>query len=228
MSKILVVKDVAKSYGGRLIFDRVSFDIYAEETIVLTGSNGAGKTTLARVLLNIEKKDSGEIVDFIQNPGDKGYVPQFVNVNFDLPISVLGLLDIVRGEDRHKDVQNALNLVGIKNLENEQICLLSRGQLQKVLIAMGLVTNPKFIVFDEPLQGLDDEGIAHFYKLLKEIKNSAKTSILVISHQVSGLKYIADRFACLNNNGVEFFPRDRFFSKLSHAEKDYKDQFISL
>ena len=208
MSILLSASNISKTYDKRLIFKDLNFTISAAETILLTGANGTGKTTLSKIILGIEAQNNGQI-----NKTAKlvcSYVPQNFFINTALPINVKSLLSLINPKITCQEIKKVLTLTNIIELENLQLSILSRGQLQRVLIALSLINNPDLIVLDEPLQGLDSHSIDLLYILLANIKEQTKTALFIVSHHTLGFKHITDKVFYLNKQKLQIYPKSEY------------------
>jgi zinc transport system ATP-binding protein len=210
MSNLLSVQNISKEYDKKIVFEDLTFNIGISETILLTGANGTGKSTLAKVLLGIETQSTGKI-----NKIEKlccSYVPQNFFINTSLPINVKTLLSLVNPKVTDNEIVQLLNLTNIVELSQVQLNILSRGQLQRVLIALSLVNKPDLIVLDEPLQGLDSNSIDLLYNLLDNVKNQTKTALFIISHHTLGFKDITDKVFYLNKQKLTIYPKCEYIN----------------
>ena len=208
MNKNIEVKNLSVAYNNSNVLKDISFNIYEGDYIGIVGPNGAGKSTLIKALLNLVKESSGEIVYHI----DKkflGYLPQITETSHKMfPASVFevistGLLlkksfpKLITKEDKKKVDEN-LKLLNIEELKNKKIGDLSVGQQQRVLLARALVSNPKLLILDEPTSALDPKIRNEFYELLKELNETLKVTIVLISHDIGTIGKYASRLIYLD------------------------------
>ena len=187
------------SRGGRTILSDVTLDIVAGEAITLIGPNGAGKTTLVRLLLGLDKPDRGRVR---RRPGlSVGYVPQRFDIDRALPITVGRFLELGLGSlARPSTISQALSEVGADGLIQRQLSLLSGGELQRVLLARGLLRNPQILVLDEPVRGVDYLGEAELYALIGRLRDERGFAVLMVSHDLHVVMGSSDRVLCLNRH----------------------------
>ncbi|EOD01501.1 metal ABC transporter ATP-binding protein [Caldisalinibacter kiritimatiensis] len=199
------VKNVSIFYDSVCALKDINFKVKRKQFLGIIGPNGGGKTTLLKLLLGIIKPSSGTVK--IRDGRSIGYVPQFSSFDKKFPIKVLdvvlmGLLpNKVRLFHRFskkdiKKVEQVMEELGILEFKDRQIGKLSGGQLQKVLIARALVTEPNILLLDEPTASIDANAKTEIYKLLKKL-NEEKTIILV-SHDIGIISSYIDSIACLN------------------------------
>jgi peptide/nickel transport system ATP-binding protein len=199
----------------------VSLTIYEGEVVAIIGQTGSGKTTLARSLVGLLKREAGriwleghEILPGSRNSGQQRlqYIPQDP---FDAVSPRLSVQEIVREPldilntrplaERNQIVQQALRAV---NLPDDDSLLhryshqLSGGQLQRVCVARALTVNPKLIIADEPVSMLDPSEQARLIRRLKELQNERGMGLLLISHDLSLVRKVADRILVLHEGEI--------------------------
>lgn len=182
---------------GRRILSHVDLSINAGEIITLIGPNGAGKSSLVRVLLGLLRPDRGQVM---RRTGLKiGYLPQKFILDPVLPLSVLRLMTLTVRAPRGA-VEAVLAETGVGHLCDAQAQSLSGGELQRVLLARALLTNPDLLVLDEPVQGVDFGGQAELYRLIGEIRARRGCAVLMVSHDLHLVMAQTDRVLCLNQH----------------------------
>lgn len=212
----------------------VSLDLPSGKIIGLVGESGSGKTTLGRVCLGLQPVNGGD-VQFMQRPlkgasrNDlKGKLAAvFQNPRMSLnpslkvassvaePLSIMGMTSKV---ELRKHVDRMLERVGLDSgmgdrFPNE----LSGGQRQRVSIARALITDPKFILFDEAVSALDVSVQAQILNLMKELQQSIGFAALFISHDLAATRYVADRVMVLYHGRVmEECDRSVLYRKAAH------------
>lgn len=192
-NKILIeFRDVSIGYGTKSIHNNINVKIEQNDFIGLVGPNGSGKTTFLKTLLGNIKTVSG----FIKKKDIAfGYVPQRDIVQPLLPYSVhdvvmmgryslMGLLSQPSKFDEEK-VNESLNKVGISDLRNLNYNSLSGGQRQRTLIARALAVDPDVLILDEPTNGMDTPSHYSLLKLISELHNESKLTVLLVSHLLS-------------------------------------------
>lgn len=203
--KIIEVKNVTMKYGNVLALDQVSFSVEKGVFLGIIGPNGGGKTTLIKALLGLIKPTSGEIL--INSKKPIGYVPQFNNFEKKFPITVHMVILMGSMSSRKsifhkysiKDKEKAyeyMELLGIANLKERLISQLSGGQMQKVLMARALMTNPDILILDEPTASIDSQSRTDIYNLLNTLKGDK--TIIIISHDTGSISTYIDSIACVN------------------------------
>ncbi|GGI14759.1 metal ABC transporter ATP-binding protein [Gottfriedia solisilvae] len=217
MIKALVIKDLYVSYQGNQVIQNVSFEVEKGKLVGIIGPNGAGKSTLMKAILELIPRDTGVINIFGQSIRNfrkfVAYVPQRSDIDWDFPITVLdvvllgtypnlGFFKKPKKEDKDWAVE-CLRKVGMENFKNRQIGELSGGQQQRVFLARALVQNTDILFLDEPFVGIDVTSEETIIKILKELRNSGKT-IIVVHHDLSKAEKYFDDLLLLNRSLVEY------------------------
>jgi len=206
MNKVLAeLNQVSVTLNGRLIVDRVSLSIKRGDIITIIGPNGAGKTTLIKTVLGIQKATSGSIS--LQPDLVIGYVPQTLNLETTLPLSVERFMAL-GGCDR-EGCQQALARTGVTHLMTASVHHLSSGEKQRLLLARALARQPGLLVLDEPAQGVDINGQAALYDLVRQLRDELNCGVIMISHDLHLVMAATDKVICLNHHVCcSGFPED--------------------
>jgi zinc/manganese transport system ATP-binding protein len=212
---VIQMTDAAVRLGARTIWREVNLTVRAGEFVAVLGPNGAGKSTLAQVLLGLLEVCNGQVEVLGCAPGVRneqiGYLPQ--RRVFDLSTRVRGI-DLVRlGLDGHKwgtplplpvgrrarahqaraRVAQVIELVGASSYALRPIGECSGGEQQRLLIAQALVREPRMLILDEPLDGLDLPNQAMVAALIQRICRSRQIAVLLVAHDVNPLLPYLDR-----------------------------------
>src|SRR3989344_7233328 len=166
---ILEVKNLSVRYGEQSILENISFDLEKGDTLAIIGPNGSGKTTLLRAILGATRY-TGEIK--ISTGAEIGYVPQKIDLERDLPITVQEflLLKSKQGESSAYSPRRALELVNLPaDFLKKRIGELSAGEFQRALIAWAVIDRPNLLLFDEPTASVDVAGQETVYELLHRL-----------------------------------------------------------
>ena len=139
----------------------------------------------------------GEIIH--QSDLKIGYVPQKLELEASLPMTVRRFLDVPRRVSEAA-ADAALARVGIGALKKRSLEGLSGGQMQRVLLARALIVEPDVLMLDEPTQGLDQQGQADFYRLIEELREEMGCAVLMVSHELHVVMSASDRVICLNGH----------------------------
>lgn len=217
------VEDAAVTLGGRTIWQGVQLDAYPGEFLAILGPNGAGKSTLLKAILGLIPLSAGKITVLghaaRRGNTDVGYVPQ--RRHFDADVRVRGrsivrlgldggnwglplsFLNRSKAREAAARVQRVIDLVGASSYADRPIGELSGGEQQRLLIAQALVTQPKILVLDEPLDSLDlrnQQGVAG---VIRQISRDTETTVLIVAHDVNPILSAVDRVVYIAHGQVE-------------------------
>lgn len=205
------IENFGVTFGKAQILENVNLHIHCGELTAIIGPNGAGKSTLLKSLLG-EVEHTGTLY-FLDAKGRRngrpliGYVPQSINLDHSSPTSVLDLFMSCRTwfpawfRTPGKVVSNVReNLTKVKAdyLLHRRLGELSGGEMQRVLLALALDPVPDILLLDEPVSGIDQNGLELFYQTLSDLRNSYDLSIILVSHDFELVKRYADRVVLLN------------------------------
>jgi zinc transport system ATP-binding protein len=199
---VLTVKDLRIRLGARNIITGLNFDIKTGECFCIIGPNGAGKSILLKALLKLVPF-AGEI-EWAANV-KIGYVPQKVDLDMRLPVTVNDLLSAKCGvsaaaEPERREIAEALELP--RELSDSPVGQLSGGQLQRVLIGLALIGRPNVLLFDEPTANVDLPGEEHIYEVLNRLQQKYGFTLVIVSHDLTIVDRYATRVLCLNRRGL--------------------------
>ena len=207
----LKVDQVTKKYGGLLAVDNLTYS-FDQGIYGIIGPNGAGKTTLLRMICGLMEPTSGSIlfegndIKDIEGEYQKsiGYLPQKVPYYADFLVydflMYMAIINEIKNEKRKKIVNEILHEVGLSEKKNVKICSLSGGMKQRLGIAQALISNPDILVLDEPTAGLDPSERVRFRKLIHKL--SRKKSVLISTHIISDIEYIADKILIMKSGNI--------------------------
>lgn len=213
MEKILEIRNLKKSYKKKRVLDIDSLDIQEGAIYGLIGKNGAGKSTLMKLVLGLVKKDEGVIQVFGQEVGPKNQ--KDLNRNLGALIENPSFYDHLTGQENleiicqlkgipKEEISKTLDLVGLKNLGKKKAREYSLGMKQRLGIAMALIGNPKLLILDEPINGLDPQGIEEMRNLFKDIVKNTSTSILISSHILDEIEKISSHIGILKDGKLTY------------------------
>jgi zinc transport system ATP-binding protein len=194
---LIEARGLSKSFGSEVVLHDVNLAIERGEIVTIVGPNGSGKSTLLRMFAGVLKPSNGELK---QEAGLKiGYVPQKLELEASLPMTVRRFLDVPRRVSEAA-ADRALERVAIASLKQRSLTGLSGGQMQRVLLARALIVEPDILMLDEPTQGLDQQGQADFYRLIEELRAEMGCAVLMVSHELHVVMSASDRVICLNGH----------------------------
>jgi ABC-2 type transport system ATP-binding protein len=201
---MLEVKHLCKRYRGIPSIDDINFRIQPGEIVGYLGPNGSGKSTTVKIITGLLQPNEGSVLfegrdireDMVGFRSTLGYVPEEAHVYTYLSgLEYLQLVGRLRGleeSDIERKATQLLKLLGLESWRYSPISFYSKGMKQRVLIAAALMHDPKLLVFDEPLSGLDVVSARLFKDLLQELTTQGK-AILYISHVLEVVEQVCDR-----------------------------------
>ena len=241
----LQVKNLTKSYRVGSFFSKekkeilknISFDVKEGEIFSIVGQSGAGKSTIGKILLGIEKEDSGEIV-FLDRPLEKRKVQEIQMVFQDPysslnpamkigsileePLKVNGIKD---KDERRRRVKAILKEIGLdENSEDKYPSELSGGQRQRVVIGAAMILNPKLVVCDEPVASLDLSIQNQILNLIRKFNREYRTTFIFISHDLGVVYNISDRVLLLYKGEIQELRETVEFFK--NPQSEYGKYFL--
>lgn len=211
----LSAKGVSFAYEQVRVLENLTLEVGRGEFLGLVGPNGGGKSTFLKLILGLLDPLTGRLLVLGQAPRQAreriGYVPQYPSFPRDFPITVADVVLMGRlgtrpllihrhdAEDRAA-AQAALREVEAADLARRPIGTLSGGQLQRVLLARALVSEPEILILDEPTANIDQRLEGEIFELLAQL--NARMTILVVSHDIAFISGYVSRVACLNRTLV--------------------------
>lgn len=208
------VQNICKAFDGRAVLDHISFDIREGEFLSVLGASGCGKTTLLRILIGLEKADSGQILKEgkdISNLDSYERGMGIVFQNYALFPNMTVLQNVEYALTLRKETKKQSREIALKTLEqvglSDQIGKrpnqLSGGQQQRVAIARTLATNPDVILLDEPISALDAANREIMKAELKAIQKKFNATMLFITHDQEEAFFLSDRIMVMNEGHIE-------------------------
>lgn len=198
MSILIEFCSVSKNFGKKSLIDNISFSIKRGDLTTIIGPNGAGKTTIAKLILGLEKPSSGNVN--ITSKLKIGYVPQALDFDQSLPMKAAKFLALLSPNVDHERDSYLLHFADFDNIKNEDISVLSGGQLQKLFLVTTLLNKPDLIVLDEPIKSLDVISQQAFYQIIERIKTEYTLTVVMISHDLFTVMKNSDQVICVNNH----------------------------
>jgi len=205
----LEVKDITKSFGDKQVLHGISFEVQSGRALGLLGRNGAGKTTTIRILMDVFRANSGEVLldgeKFNQRKHLIGYLPEERGLYPKKKvIEQMVYLGRIRGISKSKAVANSkkwLKRLGVLEYENAKLETLSKGNQQKVQLASTLVCDPDIVILDEPFSGLDPVNSRILQDVVMELIGQNKI-VIFSSHQMSYVEEFCKDIVIINNGDV--------------------------
>ena len=208
MEPIVQLKNISKTIKGKQLIDNVSLDLYPGQITGFLGPNGAGKTTTIRMMTALMQPTAGEVIIDGQSL-DKHYEEAISKVgviveNPEMYKFLSGYKNLLHFARMHKNVtkqriDEVVHQVGLEKRIHEKVSTYSLGMRQRLGLAQALLHRPKFLILDEPTNGLDPAGIREFRMYLRKIAAEDGVSVIVSSHLLSEIELMCDRIAIIQN-----------------------------
>lgn len=205
------INHLGVTIGGQEILRNINLHIHCGTMTAIIGKNGAGKSTLIRAMLG-EVPYSGEIAFKDRENGRAqklriGYVPQHMNVERSTPVSVYDMIAsyqsrvpvfLYKNKKLYQDIKNTLKMFAAEHLIDKQVCNLSGGELQRVLLSMAVMDEPNLLLLDEPASGIDQNGMELFYQNIAYLRENFDLAVILISHDLDYVERYADHVVLLD------------------------------
>ena len=213
----LLVSKISKTYGNKQVIRNLTINIKRGEIVGLLGPNGAGKTTSFYIIVGLIKPDRGSIfldkIEISNQPVYKrgimgiSYLPQEASIfrGMNVEDNLISIIEI-KEKDKNKQeiiLQNLLNEFDINHVRKSKSIVLSGGERRRLEIARTLASNPKYLLLDEPLTGIDPVSIEEIKIIIKKLKQK-NIGILITDHNVRETLKIVDRVYIVNEGSLFF------------------------
>mgnify|MGYP004611283989 FL=1 len=228
---IIETKDITKKYGKYQVLNKLNIHVKENSIYGLIGKNGAGKTTLIRIICGLQDPTNGTyFINKIDNKTkDISLVRKKIGAIIERPSiyeemnakdNIICQMKLV-GLTNYQDVSKFLDVVGLSNVGNKKVRYYSLGMKQRLGIALALVNNPNILILDEPINGLDPEGIIEIRELILKLNKEKHITILISSHYLDELSKVATHYG--------FIDKGRIIEEISSEELNKKlTSFIEL
>ncbi len=233
---MLELKDICFERNDKKILDHINLKLDTKKFYVITGPNGSGKSTLAKIIMGIEKPDSGSIFlngeDITNKPIDER-AKMGIGFAFQQPVKFKGItvFDLLKLSTNNKeltkkeacDILSKVGLCAIEYVDREVNQSLSGGELKRIEIATVMARHPYLAIFDEPEAGIDLWSFQNLTEVFKEIGNTSSGTTLVISHQERILN-IADEIILMGQGTIQKIgPKEEVFDHIFKPKKCCKE-----
>lgn len=237
MEKIVTVKNLSKSYGKQLVLDDISFEIYKGEIVGFIGPNGAGKSTLMKCMCNLINIDAGSInicgYDLVKDRKNALKKQASLIEGPGLFLTMTGLQNIKLFASLHdvskQRLQEMIDYSGLGKHINKKVSAYSLGMKQRLALAIALLSEPNFLMLDEPMNGLDPTGIFELREELRNMVNKYNMALLISSHQLNEIEKIADRIIYLDHGKINEVEKNstttKYIIKLDKALTNYNNDY---
>lgn len=216
---ILTAENIKMQYGASAILDDVSIHVEHGDIYGLVGKNGSGKTTLLRILTGLILDFDGKVSVAKINGQESRFAVVINDPSLFLNMSAFGNMKEqahLLGLCDNNQIEEVLKTVGLANANNKPISHFSLGMTQRLKLAMALLQKPDILILDEPMNGLDPDGIADLRELLLHLHEKGMT-ILISSHILSELEQVTTRLGILHDGKIvkEVSTHDAFQNGIS-------------
>ncbi len=227
------MNDIGVRVGKEIIIEHVNLHIHCGKLTVLIGRNGAGKSTLIKAVLG-EVPHSGTIEfrdmrDRSMQDLKVGYVPQTLNIEKNTPTSVYDMfasyisnIPVCFWKSRKltERIKDSLSLFEAQELLDKQVCDLSGGELQRVLLSIACDPVPNLLLLDEPVSGIDQNGMELFYRNINMLKKNYDLAMILVSHDLDYVSRYADNVILIDRTVLAQGSPEQVF-----ASKEFKQIF---
>lgn len=208
MNKVVATENLSKYYGKAKVVNNVNMEILNGEIYGLVGKNGAGKTTIMKLVLSMISPSKGSVKLFNTENNKKNHIrigamienPAFYP-NFTARQN-LEYYKIVKGLSKEVEVDKLLEMVGLQDTNNKKFKNFSLGMKQRLGLALALLGNPDLLILDEPINGLDPEGIKEIRDILIKENREHGTTIFISSHILSELSQLATKYGFIDKGSL--------------------------
>ena len=209
---MIEIKNLTKFYGNNAAVKNISFTVKDHEILGFLGPNGAGKSTTMNIITGYLPSTSGTVLisgmDITENPSAVkkkiGYLPEIPPVYLDMKVKeylkfAAGIKG-VKGSERKAQIEDVMEKLKIKDMENRLIRNLSKGYKQRVGFAQALLGNPEYLVLDEPTVGLDPSQVIEVRNLIKSL--SKNHTIILSSHILQEIQAVCERVVIISHGEI--------------------------
>ncbi len=225
---LVQIKNLSKTIGSKKIIKNLNLDLYKGQITGFLGPNGAGKTTTIRMMVGLMKPTEGDVL--IDGQSVKHHFEESIEKvgviveNPEMYKYMSGYKNLLHFSRMHKGISKkrineVIEQVGMQNRINEKVGSYSLGMRQRLGLAQALLHKPKFLILDEPTNGLDPAGIWEFRLYLQKIARENGVAVFVSSHLLSEIELLCDRIAIIQNGelidikNVKELQQSRFYLK---------------
>ena len=232
MSYILKTSHLTKVFEGKEVVSSVNMNVKKGEIYGFLGPNGAGKTTVMKMMTNLIKPTNGEIEIFDERLTDQSYeVLKRIGSIIEYPIfydkltarETLQLHCDYMGYYNQKEIEQVLDMVSLVNTGNKRVKEFSLGMKQRLGIARAIITKPELLILDEPINGLDPQGIKEMRDLFRMLSKEYGITIIVSSHILGEIEQLADTIGVINNGKLI---QEISLDQLTRSQTDYIELIV--
>lgn len=228
---VLEVKNLTKKFGKRTILDDINLTIKEGEVVGLVGPNGAGKSTFIKSILGLYNIDEGnvKICGFdvykqhryalskvgciVENPD------MYQNISGRKNLQICALMNDL---PKKNDIDAVVHLVRMESRIDDKVKTYSLGMKQRLGLASALLIHPKLLILDEPINGLDPQGIVELRQIVRELSKKDQMTVLISSHILAEIGQMCDRIIMIDQGKiVDSFTMDEIRAKNISLEEEY-------
>lgn len=206
---IIKIENLTKRFGNVTVLNNVNVNFEKEKIYGIVGRNGSGKTMLMKCICGFLKPTEGTITVSEKVVGKDVEIPPDIGVIIETPGFVtnysgyknLKLLASVRGKITNDEIVEAMNIVGLDAKNRKHVGKYSLGMRQRLGIAQAIMEKPKILILDEPMNGLDNDGVQHIRNVLLELKEQG-TTIILASHNKEDIDVLCDRVCYMDKGRI--------------------------
>ena len=201
---VIKLRDISKKRGQTEILNHLNMTVYQKDIYGFIGQNGAGKSTTMKIIMSLIKETQGQLELFdsldnqinrsrigaiIENPAFYPYMTAYENLKY--YVQYKGIVEI-------NSIEKVLKMVGLENVRKKKYKNYSLGMKQRLGLALALINNPDLLILDEPLNGLDPQGIVELREILSHLNKKYGMTMLISSHILDELEMIATRYGFIH------------------------------
>ena len=201
---VIKLRDISKKRGQTEILNHLNMTVYQKDIYGFIGQNGAGKSTTMKIIMSLIKETQGQLELFdsldnqinrsrigaiIENPAFYPYMTAYENLKY--YVQYKGIVEI-------NSIEKVLKMVGLENVRKKKYKNYSLGMKQRLGLALALINNPDLLILDEPLNGLDPQGIVELREILSHLNKKYGITMLISSHILYELEMIATRYGFIH------------------------------
>lgn len=201
---VIKLRDISKKRGQTEIINHLNMTVYQKDIYGFIGQNGAGKSTTMKIIMSLIKETQGQLELFdsldnqinrsrigaiIENPAFYPYMTAYENLKY--YVQYKGIVEI-------NSIEKVLKMVGLENVRKKKYKNYSLGMKQRLGLALALINNPDLLILDEPLNGLDPQGIVELREILSHLNKKYGITMLISSHILDELEMIATRYGFIH------------------------------
>ena len=228
---VLEVKNLTKKFGKRVILDQVSVTLEEGEVVGLVGPNGAGKSTFIKSILGLYNIDEGDVKicgfdvykqhrDALSKVGCIVENPEmYQNISGRKNLKICALMNDL---PKNTDIDSVVHLVRMESRIDDKVKTYSLGMKQRLGLASALLNHPKLLILDEPINGLDPQGIMELRQIVRDLSKKDKMTVLISSHILAEIEQMCDRIIMIDQGKiVDSFTMDEIRAKNISLEEEY-------